>query len=308
MESVPCNLCGSTELVRVRNVRAQQYGEGARFSIVRCRACDLVYVSPRPTRAAIGAFYPQQYQAEMRRLLQAGMANPVIRAAFRMVRRRRTPPFVPDGHLLEIGCAGGVYLAGMRELGWNVQGVEIDSVAAEFARDEYGLCVQTGDAQLVLPQFPDGSFDVVTMWHVLEHFHDPIAILTEVQRILKPGGMLMLELPNYASPLAALLGEFWFPLEIPRHLYHFTPWTLQAMLAKVGLYVSRSGVRGVLSPETLVWSIGHVMKTWRGKPHGGDLSLNPALLVAALPPSWLLARSRRSDHLSVTATKPVLSI
>jgi hypothetical protein len=116
---------------------------------------------------------------------------------------------------------------------------------------------------------------------------------------------LMLELPNFDSPFATLFGQHWFPLEVPRHLYHFTAWTLQGMLAKAGLHVSaHTGVRGVLSPETLAWSLGAIWRSWRKQPHDDALTLNPALLLLALPAAWLVARRGRSDHLAVVATRP----
>jgi 2-polyprenyl-3-methyl-5-hydroxy-6-metoxy-1,4-benzoquinol methylase len=241
----------------------------------------------------------------MRRVLLSSLRRPLVRAGLRLVRRRRTPPVAPPGRLLEVGCAAGIYLDGMRQLGWQVEGIEIAEDAAQIAQQELGLDVHVGDANVLLAALPAAHYDVVAMWHVLEHLHDPAGALADVARVLRPGGLLMLELPNLDSPFAALFGESWFPLEIPRHLYHFSAPTLRAMLARAGLQLrGPHSVRGVLSPETLVWSARRAWESWRRRPPEESLSLNPMLLALALPPSWLAAQLRASDHLAVSAWRP----
>ena len=286
----------------MRTAAVRHYGRKMAFHVVRCAHCDLVYVNPRPDTNEIRAYYPSQYQADMRQMLHEGLTNPVVRAGLEMVRHRRTPPVAAVGRVLDIGCSSGTYLAGLRQRGWEVQGLEIDPEAAEYARTQGGLPVQTGNAEDVLPGFPEASFDVVTMWHVLEHFFDPARVLTEVCRILKPGGFLMLELPNFRCPLAALFGEYWFPLEPPRHLYHFTPQTLEAMLARVGLRLVK--LRGVPSPEAIVWSLG----AWRNrrveKVESDGVSLNPVWMGVCFPVSWVMAQFGLSDHMAALAVKP----
>ncbi len=112
----------------------------------------------------------------------------------------------------------------------------------------------------------------------------------------------MLELPNFGCPVASLFGESWFPLEVPRHLYHFTPGTLEAMLEKAGLRLTR--IRGVPTPEAIVWSLRIL---WNKPSEGGDeqsLSLSPVAMSLAFPVSWLLAQFRWSDHMAAVAFRP----
>jgi len=279
----------------------RHYGDDQPFRIVRCEGCGLAYVSPRPDREQIREYYPQQYQADMNRVIGEGWTNPFVRMGLRMILRRRLPP-VPPGRLLDVGCTVGRYLLALRERGWHVQGIEIDPYAAQYARSRHGLDVRTGDAEDLLGRMEDASFDVVTMWHVLEHLFDPTAVLTQVRRILKPGGLLMMELPNFKCPFARLFGDYWFPLEVPRHLYQFTPRTLKSMAQKAGL--EPVTIKGVPSPEAVALSLLALGKRRTGDLKGEELSLSPLLLTLAFPLSWLMARLDLSDHMATVLVRP----
>jgi SAM-dependent methyltransferase len=186
-------------------------------------------------------------------------------------------------------------------LGWEVHGVEVAPELAQHAREEFNLDVSTGPAEVALPRFPNDHFDVVSMWHVLEHLFDPSWVLAEVYRILKPGGRLMLEVPNFHSLSRFILRTYWFPLELPRHLYHFTPQTLQAMLTKGGFRVT--SLKGVPAALAITMSLQLLWNRCTGDPGGRGIILNPALLSLFFPMSWLLARFRLSAHMSAEATK-----
>ncbi len=300
MENVHCNLCDSRETLPVRVAHVRLYGRDNAFHVVRCARCGLVYVNPRPDKEELRAYYPREYQSDMQRAVSDGWDNPVIRVGLEMVLRRRMPSASPGGRLLDIGCTTGRYLMNLREKGWDVQGVEIDADAADIARSQYGLTVHTGDAEDVLPKFDGESLDVITMWHVIEHFSNPLTVLQEVRRILKPGGLLMLELPNFACPFASLFGQYWFPLEVPRHLYQFTPKTLAAMLEKAGFRLTR--VKGVPAPEALVWSL-NALRNRQPDPLSTHITANPVLMSLAFPISWLLAQFRMSDHMAAVAVR-----
>ncbi len=140
---------------------------------------------------------------------------------------------VSHGRLLDVGCGSGRFLTLMRDAGWEVQGVEPDPVSAQIARDRHGIPVTAG----TLPQaaFPDRSFDAITMNHVIEHVADPLALLAECRRVLRPGGNVVVVTPNVRSFGHRKFKDCWRGLEPPRHLCLFSMQSLGAAAAKAGL-------------------------------------------------------------------------
>jgi 2-polyprenyl-3-methyl-5-hydroxy-6-metoxy-1,4-benzoquinol methylase len=298
MEAVICNNCGCPDTSPLHQFRLAPEEQDS--CVVRCLRCGLVYLNPRPSPDRIGIYYPPNYQASMLNLLARGKTNFIARLGFGMVRRRRTPSS-KGARLLDVGCSNGAYLAAMREKGWDVEGVEFDRAAVEYARHSRNLKVTQGDVENALSELPGNSFDVVTLWHVLEHTFDPAAALKQIHRVLKPGGTLMLEVPNFGSPLASLFKKYWFPMDVPRHLYQFTPATLKMMLAKAGFH--RFRVKGVPSPEAMVWS---AVAARQGSPidfSKDTLQLNPLAMTLAFPLSWIMAQFVMSDNMAAVAVR-----
>jgi len=301
METVSCNICSGLDFEPLHEFVLEGADEPAR--LVRCQGCDLVFLSPRPSKGEIGAYYPKTYQEEMLRIIAASKESAVMRLGINMILKRRTPPKrIKTGKVLDVGCSNGSLLAALRERGWQVEGIEMDEVAAEYARSSRGLKVTQGSAEEALPGMPADSFDVVTMWHLLEHLHDPVGALGHVRRILKPGGILMLEVPDYSSPPASWFDDCWFPLDIPRHLYHFTPQTLRAALSRAGLDLVESS--GIPSPEAIVWSLAAKRQ---GRPidfsRGDSLELSPTLMALSYPLTWVMAQFGKSDHMGAVAVR-----
>ncbi|WP_353686677.1 class I SAM-dependent methyltransferase [Thermodesulfovibrio sp. 3462-1] len=123
----------------------------------------------------------------------------------------------------------------MKGLGWKVVGVDPDSKAVQIAREEFDLEVFQGTLEEA--KFPDNSFDVITMNHVIEHVPDPIVLLTECRRVLKPEGKLMVVTPNIGSLGRRLFGEYWLHWDPPRHLFLFSPKSLRTCAERAGLIV-----------------------------------------------------------------------
>ncbi len=239
MESVVCNLCGSHEAkvlhAHLPDMLLQQNGTTA--TLVQCCRCGLIYQNPRPTREEIKHHYPDRYDA-----YHYGDEQGTARRHGRLTRQaveygiakrcRYVTRHKQEGTLLDVGCATGLFLQGMRKRGsWEVYGVEPSEYAAASARQS-GLQVITGTLDDVT--FPNHTFDVVTMWDVIEHVHDPLGTLQQVARLLKPGGLLVIRTPNYDSWDARLFGRYWSGFEPPRHLYIFTPSTIESALTKTG--------------------------------------------------------------------------
>lgn len=206
------------------------YVTGETFVIGFCTGCNLHVTSPAPAEAELTRYYPPSYYGHGKRF------NPIVEwllnnlYAYRAHHiERRHPP----GKVLDIGCGRGLLLNKLRKRGWESLGTELSDEAATYAREKLELPIFTETLEEL--RFPDGEFDLVILWHVLEHVHSPRDLLAEVSRILKPGGLLLVAVPNFGSWEARWSGSGWFHLDVPRHLTHFTPRTLRGVLEGSGL-------------------------------------------------------------------------
>jgi SAM-dependent methyltransferase len=146
-------------------------------------------------------------------------------------------PFTGEGKLLDIGCGNGRYLSILQKLGWQTYGIEQNPSSSEYARTELHLNVETGD--LLNYKYKDKFFDVITMWHSLEHLYEPIPTLKEVKRILKDDSLLVIAVPNVDSFAAKVFKENWYQLEIPIHLIAFSPDSITRMLDIAGFKIKK---------------------------------------------------------------------
>ncbi len=235
-----CALCGE--------VAHEALGANDALQIVRCRGCGLVFVNPQPMEAALREYYSAQdlmdqdgwssYFRHRPEQIQA-----LWQGRFEDVRRRQNGPGV---RLLDVGSGYGDFLYQARQAGWQVRGFEFSPAVAEICRKKYGMAVEVGE--IFDLRVPDNSFDVVAMWHVLEHLRDPLAVLERCHELLAPGGLLAIEVPNLNFLVRK---SYRYPLSLTLHLYHFSPATLSAVVRKAGFEVRecRPGHTGYLYPS-----------------------------------------------------------
>jgi SAM-dependent methyltransferase len=234
LEEPCCNLCGSQDPIPLFRTTDTRYHLPGSFGIVRCRSCGLVYLNPRPSFLSISTYYPscyQPYQAlretglevQLLQVFQALFEN--YNRFFRLSRR---------GRLLDLGCGNGEFIRQKTKEGYDTYGVEINSDVAEQGKRE-GLEVFCGTIEEAA--FPDGFFQVVTLNHVLEHMYDPSGTLREIFRIMEDNGYLFIAAPNFNGFESKLFKNDWDCLDSPRHVYHFTPETITALLEKTGFHV-----------------------------------------------------------------------
>jgi SAM-dependent methyltransferase len=233
LQHVRCNLCGADNTTLL-------HGDGV-LHLVRCRGCGLVYVTPRLAEDAIQYLYANDYFGSRSRAglgyLDYAADQECFLRTFRKRMRWLETYGERGGRLLDVGCAAGFFMQVGRERGWEVYGVEPASCMAEFARSELGLEVFEG--KLREADFQPGFFDAVTLWDVLEHLTDPHQELLEINRVLRPGGLLVLETQNIASWVARALGKRWHHYGNELHLFHFSPQTITCLLADTGFRVHR---------------------------------------------------------------------
>lgn len=241
-EILTCQLCGGAE-------RTLAFAEPP-YQIFRCDGCGLVYVTPRLSGAALRAVYGEAYWRSDTPKTK-GYADYAKDAPLYLKTFRQRFKLLQD-HLgtrplrvLDVGCAAGFFLRVCRELGHDGFGVEISRPIAEIATAELGedkvwigdldSAVEHGPRQVFAPH----SFDLVTMWDVVEHVPDPQALLRRARTLLKPDGLLVIETQNVQSRFAKMLGPRWQHYKHEEHLYHFDPNTARALLDQGGFDLVR---------------------------------------------------------------------
>ena len=197
--------------------------------VVECQGCSLVYVNPRPASELTIGSYSDAVDPVF--VAQNDSRIATFRKSLSGVLEKLKQQGGEGRRLLDIGCAGGAFPAAARDLGFDPVGVEPSRWMADFARRTYGLDVRDG---ILKPgMFPPGSFDVVTLWDVIEHVPQPDDVLTLAHSLLKPGGLLLVNYPDVGSAAAWLLGKRW-PFWLSVHLFYYTRATMARQLSKAG--------------------------------------------------------------------------
>ncbi len=284
------------------------------FDYQRCPTCGALILDPRPEPSAIGRFYGGYYPETLLRWMRqraqegrpVGWAGRVRARGFLLRTERLGLPFNSSTKILDVGCGLGAFLGSIQRFsGAKGQGVDFSPDCAQFAREVQGVPVDVGE--LRAQNYPDQSYDYITAWHYLEHVYDPLAELKEMARLLKPGGVLMIETPT-PDLLAALFRRSWLYLMPPTHLYHYRPDTLRSLMAQAGLNVL--SVRRPWFPGELAGSIMLTagVEGFVDKVFGPERRLGPMLalfgqMIYDIPITLSLALARRSGLLRVFAQK-----
>lgn len=299
-----CLLCGYEGIPIFQNLKDNLFNSRDIWSLMRCAKCDLLWLNPRPLPNEISKLYLEYYthqqndslmkkratlyKAVKAKILQSGFGYSMnVKSKFlgkvlsyisplkEIVGRSVMWVKANEGRsLLDIGCGNGQFLAQMKELGWNVFGIEPDSKAARIAREHFGLEIFQGTLEKA--KFPANSFDVITMDNVIEHVPDPINLLTECRRILKSGGKLVVITPNIHSLGRRLFSKEWLHFDPPRHLFLFSPKSMSICIDRAKLKVQKLWT----TPKTARWIlttnrlIKRKDKLSNGSPSRVNLKLN----------------------------------
>lgn len=232
--SIPCNLCGGTEV----SILSNRSRSGKPLRTVICRACGLVWSDPRPHDAR--QFYEEEYRLSYKHTYSPKPKHVLRAGHVALSRFEKIEQLLPSRKaVLDVGTGGGEFAYLLQSLGHGVSGIEPNRGYADYSIREYGLAVQVGFVQDAT--FAPESFDVITIWHVLEHTEDPGFILSLLRSWLKPDGMLVVEVPNVEATCQAPRSTFH-----EAHLYNFNVVSLRRLARKHGLYetkhlISRDG-------------------------------------------------------------------
>lgn len=243
-----CPWCGSNK-AQINLWLKDEFLTKKDFHICECLNCGLLYTMPRPSKEKIGAYYKSdEYYSHQEnkkgfvpRLYEA-IKKINLKHKFRLASRD-----LPVGKLLDIGCGVGDFLHVAEHNGWQCTGVEPSEEAREIARQRIkGDLLYSED----LEQLPDQSFDLITMWHVLEHVDDLKWQVAQLQRLIKPEGRIVIAVPNYRSYDGRFYNAFWAAYDVPRHLNHFNKTVLTKIFKTSGL--------SLVSMDKLVWDAYYI--------------------------------------------------
>ncbi|HPH22455.1 MAG TPA: class I SAM-dependent methyltransferase [Chitinophagaceae bacterium] len=233
--SCPC--CNSEKINEV--LVAKDYTVSKEdFSIWECVNCTVRFTQNIPDAASIGPYY-QSSAYVSHTDTKEGLVNQLYHIVrnFTLKTKRdllQQQTGLQQGHLLDIGAGTGAFAQTMKEAGWQITGLEPDASARTIAKQKFGLLLQMPNKLYTLPQ---AQFDAITMWHVLEHVHDSHSYLEQFNVVLKPQGKIFIAVPNYTSGDASSYKKHWAAYDVPRHLYHFSPKSIDILAASKGFTV-----------------------------------------------------------------------
>lgn len=205
------------------------------FSVLHCSNCSVRCTSPLPSQDEIGQFYKF-----IEYISHTDVKEGWINRLYHLIRTKtlaQKSNWIQSlftghkGHLLDIGAGTGAFANAMQQKAWKVTGLEPDAATREKAFENYKLNLQSTDTIFNLPE---NEYEVITMWHVLEHVHELKPYLHQCFKSLKQNGRLIIAVPNYTCFDAKFYKKYWAAYDLPRHLYHFSPKSMTTLLNEIG--------------------------------------------------------------------------
>ena len=299
-ELIFCRLCGSKKFIFLVNDIETLIGE--KYSLKQCLSCTFVTIYPLPDPETLSRYYTSEYWQDSQHE-HFGIGHKFF--SFRMQPALRDlKRILPNGkRLLDWGTGDGSWLKVVRRAGYEGWGID------QYQTNPNNEFIRSGDIESV--DFPDEHFDALTCFHVIEHLHDPISNFNAAMRKLKPGGIMIIELPNIDSLGFRIFRKKWQPLELPTHINHFSPKTLakvikingRAKIIKQRYFSLRA------SPAALVLSIfpnlspKYVRKFHRGRYPLSLKFIYFILQVLICPVSMSIAALNRGSIMCFTIIK-----
>jgi SAM-dependent methyltransferase len=315
-QQVPCRLCGAADADFLFDGMDRLYDVEGSFRYVRCKRCGLVYMNPQVVPECIGSLYPREYgpHADKSRAPRTALLKlrdripriPILGRVFRSLTDARA--IGPVLHklnartrLLDVGCGNGSFLDAMRrQTACEVHGLDLSPAAVEQAKRLYGLNIFWGT--IAQAPFAAESFDVTTAWWYLEHVPNPQESIKEMARLLKPGGLCVIGVPNSDSYLARIFKDKWYHLDCPRHLCIWSPSTMRRLLADHGLVVRK--IAYDRTPWGLLGSLQYrIYGDNRDPRHKNRIRQSALLWMVSVPLTLVIALLRKSDIMTVVAEK-----
>jgi 2-polyprenyl-3-methyl-5-hydroxy-6-metoxy-1,4-benzoquinol methylase len=306
METINCaNGCDtkSEEILSGRDLLFKKEGV---WSVVKCRSCGLMWTNPRPTEQEIHRYYPSEYAPYLNDSPFSENSLSVIKQIIKKIFDLKTTytPTSKPGSALEVGCAAGSYLNFVKGKGWNVEGIELNSSAAHRA-------IKNGHKVFVgkVSDFPDPGkkYDLIVGWMVVEHLHNPIRDLRFLSSLLNDSGKLVISVPNAGSLQFKIFLSYWFPLQLPTHLFHYDKKSISLILNKAGFHVV--SVTDQLVIDDIFSSFGLFIKS-KGFGVLGDSVVNITrkstfIRYALKPIAFVFSKINLTARMTLVCTKSI---
>ncbi len=307
-----CIVCNSSQATTLFQIEDKMFNVSGLFTVRQCKQCSLVFIDPQPSQKILKRHYPSSHYYSYQSTDREGFFDTVRTYLLRHYYRPsllsrfisiviKNVPAIPSyktkGKVLDVGCGIGDTLEILAELGWEPYGLEIDKKAVAIAKKKGLSRVRLGSHKDIR-RYPNNYFDAVRLYHVIEHIDDPRLCLRLIYRKLKKGGELIIGTPNYHSFARFLFGNYWYNLDVPRHLFIFSPDTLQRMFLDIGFtdlqaeYCSAGGIVG---------SLQYILPKIAGRKMN---LLNQLWLVLLFYPlEWILDKIHIGDVFVIRARK-----
>lgn len=208
------------------------------FNVVQCGSCGFKFTNPRPEEDKLGEYYKSEEYVS-----HSNTKKGFINFTYHMVRKytllkklQLISKYFKTGNILDIGCGTGEFLNVCKNAKWNTTGIEPSPDARKMAIKNYNLNVKE---EIEIKNLEKESYDIITMWHVLEHVPGLNERIEDLKRLIKPNGIIIIAVPNCNSLDAKVYKEHWAAHDVPRHLYHFTPKDIESIFKKHGLKMFR---------------------------------------------------------------------
>lgn len=325
MEKISCPVCGTYNETPFITDHDRLHGIAGTFTLVKC-SCQTVYLFPMMNEEELSKYYPDDYLPHRphksidtlwrhRRLKRF-----VLRWYYGCPLGKKAPPKIlrficmpvswilskstmksmihwhGKGYILDVGCGNGGWLLRLKAAGWCVHGVEMDAPAVDIAH-KADIPVHCGT--LLNADLPHSLFDVIRLHYVFEHIPNPNETLEEIRRIMAEGGKCFIRVPNIKSLTFALFKKYWFPLDLPRHVIHYTPSGMKKIAGKHGLKVTKVTFNS--PPTGFFTSIDYMKKEsaapWYFRMMNGE---NTFWRYLWMPLGWLIDRCHRGDIVEYT--------
>ena len=237
----PCTACGEDSHLSVLPFRCKDFTvSGEEYALAHCHRCQHRYTLKPPSESEIGKYYQSDTYVSHSNT-QEGIVNKLYHIVRKRALKRKNTIIKNDtekktGTVLDIGCGIGAFLGQMKHSDWEVTGLEPDEGARKQAENLFGIKPEMPEK---LFSFAPESFDAITMWHVLEHVHRLDEYLTQIHKILKKDGVFFVAVPNYRSYDAEKYEAFWAGYDVPRHLHHFSPDSMEFLMQRHDFHIEK---------------------------------------------------------------------